>query len=339
MIITRTPFRISFLGGGTDYPAWYAENGGAVLSTSINRYCYLTVRNLPPFFEYRHRIVWSRIELVKTIEEIQHPVIRALLPLMDLPQGLEIHHDSDLPARTGLGSSSAFTVGLINALSALTQTFLTPRQLARSAIHIEQKVLREPVGIQDQISTAYGGFNHVSIDRGGQFRVVPMDLEPDRQRAFESHMLLFFTGISRFSAEAASDTIASMPKMSANLRRMQEMVDEGVEILTTNAAIADFGRLLDESWRRKRELSARISTSAIDDAYEAALAAGALGGKLLGAGGGGFLLFFAPPERHAAIVAALKGLLPVPFRFESSGSQIIINEEMNRATGALNDLE
>lgn len=327
MIITRTPFRISFLGGGTDYPTWYQEHGGAVLSTTINRYCYLTVRRLPPFFDYRHRIVWSQTETVNRTEDIQHPVIRALLPIMDMDDGVEILHNADLPARTGLGSSSTFTVGLIHALTRLNELDISARELAKQAIFVEQSLLRDPVGIQDQISAAYGNLNRINISKSGQFRVIPMDLARKRQNDFENHLLLFYTGISRFSAEAAADTIKNIPKKNANLHRIQEMVDEGCEILQSDGDLNDFGLLLHEGWQLKRGLSTKISSDSIDDIYARAIKAGATGGKLLGAGGGGFLLFFAPPERHEGIKNALDGLLHVPIKIDNSGATVLYHSQ------------
>lgn len=322
MIISRTPFRVSFFGGGTDYAPWFREHGGAVLSTTINRYCYLNCRHLPPFFDYRNRIVWSQIETVNNHEEIVHPVVREVLKMFQL-QGVEIHHDGDLPSRAGLGSSSSFTVGILNALNGLMGKISTKEHLARTAIYVEQELLGENVGIQDQIAAAYGGFNKIEIAPDGGFQIVPMTLAPPRMTALQSSLLMFYTGTSRIASHIAGEKIKAIPNKTAELHRMRRMVDEAIGILNGETDINDFGRLLDEAWQIKRQLTARIAPAFVDEIYAAATKAGALGGKLLGAGGGGFMLFFVPPERKADVLAALHHLLMVPIQFESSGSQII----------------
>lgn len=322
IVITRTPFRISFFGGGTDYPAWINDNGGAVLATSIDKYCYLSCRYLPPFFERKHRIVYSRIELPHSVEEIEHPAVRACLIHLGINEGIEIVHNSDLPARTGLGSSSSFTVGLLHALYALKGRMVTHRWLAEEAIHLEQDVMRENVGCQDQILAAFGGLNLVTF-QPGRFDVHPVPLLYDRQAELESRLMLFYTGISRFASEVAAHQIRSMPDRRAELTAMRRMVDQGLDILTGSGSIDDFGRLLHEGWILKRRLSDRISTDGIDEMYARARQAGAFGGKLLGAGGGGFFLLFAQPERQADIRAALSEFLHVPFRLSQGGTQIV----------------
>jgi D-glycero-alpha-D-manno-heptose-7-phosphate kinase len=322
LIISRTPFRISFFGGGTDYSPWFREHGGAVLSTTINRYCYLSCRHLPPFFDYRNRVVWSQIETVNEHEEIIHPVVREVLKLMQV-QGVEIHHDGDLPSRAGLGSSSSFTVGILNALNGLMGKISSREQLARTAIHVEQDLLHENVGVQDQIAAAYGGFNKVEIARDGNFRVMPMTLPAPRMAALQSSLLMFYTGTSRMASDIAGEKIKAIPNKTAELHRMRRMVDEAIDILNRGDDINDFGRLLDETWQIKRQLSARVAPAFVDQIYTTAMGAGALGGKLLGAGGGGFMLFFVPPERRTDVLAALDHLLVVPIQFESSGSEII----------------
>jgi D-glycero-alpha-D-manno-heptose-7-phosphate kinase len=323
MIISRTPFRISFFGGGTDYPAWYREHGGAVLATSINKYCYISVRHLPPFFDYKSRILYSKIELVKTPDEIQHPSVRASLQFLGIDEGVEIHHDGDLPARTGLGSSSTFTVGLLHALYALRSRMVTKMQLARDAIHIEHDVLKESVGAQDQVITAHGGLQRIDFSPAGEFSLSPIILRKERMVALQNHCLLVFTGFVRTASEIAAEQIRRTGENKSSLREMYGMVSAATEILRGDGDLADFGRLLHESWMLKRGLSSRVSTSDIDTIYEAGRRAGALGGKVLGAGGGGFFLFFARLEQHAAIRAALDKFLVVPFRFETLGSQII----------------
>jgi D-glycero-alpha-D-manno-heptose-7-phosphate kinase len=322
LIISRTPFRISFFGGGTDYATWFREHTGAVLSTTINRYCYLSCRHLPPFFDYRNRIVWSQIETVNDHDEIIHPVVREVLKMMQL-QGVEVHHDGDLPSRAGLGSSSSFTVGILNALNGLMGKISTKHQLARTAIYVEQELLRENVGVQDQIAAAYGGFNKIEIDRDSTFRVMPMTLPTARIATLQSSLLIFYTGTSRIASDIAGEKIKSIPNKTTEMHRMRRMVDEAIDILNSDDDINNFGRLLDEAWHIKRQLSARIAPPFIDEIYNAGKKAGALGGKLLGAGGGGFMLFFVSPECRDKVLAALDHLLVVPIQFENSGSEII----------------
>lgn len=322
MIISRTPFRISFFGGGTDYPAWYRERGGAVISTTINKYCYITVRYLPPFFDHKSRVVWSHVEAVKDVSEIQHPAVREALLFLDLHDGIEIHHDGDLPARTGLGSSSSFTVGLLNALYALRGTMKSKRQLALDAIHIEQERLRENVGAQDQLSAAFGGFNRIDFRQDGEFRVSPVILPRDRSAQLQDHLMLFFTGFSRTASEIVEEQLRTMSDKTKELSAMHQMVDHA-EALLTRGDLTEFGELLHETWQLKRSLTNRISTAEIDTIYDTARRAGATGGKLLGAGGGGFMLFFVRPELQPKVRAALKHLLHVPFTFDTSGSQVI----------------
>jgi D-glycero-alpha-D-manno-heptose-7-phosphate kinase len=325
MIISRTPFRISFFGGGTDYPDWFREHGGAVLATTIDKYCYLSVRELPPFFEHKFRLVYSVVENVQKIEEINHPAARAVLTWLGVTQGLEIHHDGDLPARAGLGSSSSFTVGLINAMRALAGQHTSKDQLANDAIHVEQELLHEPVGSQDQISAAFGGFNLISFMADGTFRVDPVILPPARREELQSHLMLVFTGISRISSHAAQGQIDNLRRRTGELNAMRQMVDQAVALLSSPAAdIIEFGELVNEQWRLKRRLSDRVSNETIDDVYEAARRGGAIGGKLLGAGGGGFMLFFVRPQDRSRLADALRGLVMVPFRFETSGSRIVL---------------
>ena len=325
MIITRTPFRISFFGGGTDYPAWYRRHGGAVLATTIDKYCYITCRRLPQFFDHKHRIVYSRIENVSRNDEIEHPAVRAVLNWANVEEGLEIHHDGDLPARSGLGSSSAFTVGLANAVHALRGKMVSQSTLARDAIHIEQDLIGESVGSQDQVSAAYGGFNRITFSRNDTFDVAPVILNSERRNELHDHLMLCFTGFSRIANEIAKSKIDNMQNREQELKRMGEMVDEGISILTNpDVPIEEFGRLLDLSWRYKRNLSHRVSTPEIDQIYEGAMRAGAIGGKILGAGGGGFMLLFARPERHASIRERLKDLVHVSFHFDNSGSRVVL---------------
>lgn len=325
MIITRTPFRISLFGGGTDYPAWFREHGGAVLGTTINKYCYISVRQLPPFFEHRHRIVYSKVETVREVEEIQHPAVRGILAERGVDQGLEIHHDGDLPARSGLGSSSAFTVGLLNALSALRGRMVTKRELGQEAIHIEQNVLKENVGCQDQIWAAYGGINRIEFRRDGDFEVTPIVLKPERRAAFSETLMLFFTGFSRFASDFAHDQIANIGRRTRQLGTMHTMVDHALGLLVDDRTpMSEMGKLLHESWRLKRELAANVSTPEIDEIYEAGREAGAFGGKLLGAGGGGFIVFMIDPAARTRVRERLKRLVHVEFKFDQEGSKVVL---------------
>lgn len=326
MIITRTPFRISFFGGGTDYPVWFRDHEGAVLATSINKYCYISVRYLPPFFDHTHRIVWSKIEQVEKSQDIEHPSVRATLQFLKVDQGIALNHDADLPARTGLGSSSAFTVGLLHALNGLKGNLSDKEKLAELAITIEQRVLKESVGCQDQIIAAYGGINRINFSGDNQFHVDPIILSKEKLNDLQNHLLLFFTGQSRTASEIASKQIEVTKNKKSELKRMYQMVREGIEILKGNNDLTAFGELLDESWQIKRSLTDKISNAVIDEIYAAAKREGAIGGKILGAGGGGFFLLLAKPENHTAIKRQLNHLLHVPFEFETRGSQIIFYE-------------
>ena len=324
MVITKTPFRISFFGGGTDYPAWYNKHGGAVLATTINKYCHITCRYLPPFFDHKHRIVYSEAELVQRIEEIKHPSVRATLAWANVNKGLEIHHNGDLPARAGLGSSSSFTVGLVHALKALDGKYISKEELAGSAIHIEQKIIKENVGSQDQVSASFGGLNLIKFERNDMFQVSPVTLSEVRLKEFQSHLMLFFTGFTRFASVIAKDKIKNFKKREDELNYMRGMVEESIKILqSNNTSIDNFGILLNENWKLKRKLSDKVSTSEIDSIFEEATSAGAIGGKLLGAGGGGFVVFFVKPELQAQVRERLKRLVYVPFKFEFSGSRVM----------------
>lgn len=326
MIISSTPFRISFFGGGTDYPAWFRENGGSVLSTTINKYCHISCRHLPPFFTFKYRIVWSKIETVSSVAEIQHPSVRECLNFLNANEGLEIHHDGDLPSRAGLGSSSSFTVGMLHALYGLQGRMPDKQRLALDAMHVEQNLIRENVGCQDQVAVAYGGFNRIDFHPAGGFNVFKMILSRERLESLQDHLLLLFTGISRTASDIAGDKINAVKDKKSELTTMQQMVGEAVNILAGPGSLEDFGRLLHESWLLKRSLAEKVSNSYIDSIYDRALKNGAIGGKLLGAGGGGFMLLFAPPDRHETIKSALKEFLHVPFRFETTGSHIIFYE-------------
>jgi D-glycero-alpha-D-manno-heptose-7-phosphate kinase len=337
MIITRTPFRVSFFGGGTDYPGWYREHGGAVLATTIDKYCYLTCRYLPPFFEHRIRVVYSKIEDCNHLDEIEHPSVRETLRFLEVQRGVEIHHDGDLPARSGMGSSSAFTVGLLHALYALKGRMPAKHQLAMESIHLEQEILKETVGSQDQVAAAYGGFNHINFHPSGEISVRPMILPPERLKELTSHLMLFYTGIKRTAARVAESYVPAIQDKRRQLRILRDMVEEAVAILSGPDDIRSFGNLLHEAWQAKRELSDQISSPEIDELYESARSAGALGGKITGAGAGGFLLLFAPPRYHNHIREKLSGLLHVPFNFEPSGSQVIFYDQEPDYTAAEED--
>lgn len=326
MIITRTPFRISFFGGGTDYPQWYQEHGGAVLATTIDKYCYITCRYLPPFFDHKYRIVYSQIEMVRDPAEIDHPAVRAVLQWADANAGLEIHHDGDLPARSGLGSSSSFTVGLVHALSALRGQYMSKEELAHNAIHIEQNIINENVGSQDQISAAYGGFNRIEFKPGNApFHVEPIVLDVARNTELQDHLMLCYTRFSRIASKIAHSKISNFENRIKELKIMHDMVKEALQILQNPAtSILEFGKLLHQAWLYKRSLSDKVSTPEIDAIYEAALNAGATGGKILGAGGGGFLLLFVKPELRARVAERLNSLVHVPFKFEHSGSKVVL---------------
>lgn len=326
MIISRTPFRVSFFGGGTDYPAWFTQHGGAVLAAAIQRYCYISCRFLPPFFPHRFRIAYSQIENARTIEEIQHPVVRACLQLRGITDGLEIHHDSDLPKQTGLGTSSAFAVGMLNALSRLEGKTVPSMDLATEATYVERVLCRENVGSQDQVTAAIGGLNRIDFRPNGEIRVAPLGMSPERIAEFQRHLMLFFTGFSRHASDVVTEQLATMNSKERELRDLRGMVDEAERLLCGLAdPWADFGRLLHEGWEIKRTLSSRISNVPIDDMYAAARRAGAIGGKLCGAGSGGFLLLLVAPERQPSVAAALHQQLHVPVAFDFQGTQIIFD--------------
>jgi len=327
LIVSRTPYRISLFGGGTDFPGWYHKNGGAVIGTTINKYCYLSVRRLPPFFEHKHRIVYSKIELPNHVDDIEHPSVRAVLQEHWAECGLEVHHQGDLPARSGLGSSSSFTVGLLNALRALKGKMSGPEWLANEAIRIEQEVIGESVGSQDQVWAAYGGTNIIKFEVNGKINVQPLIVSKSQVKNLNDHLLLFFTGFSRYAVEIESEKIARLSELDGYLSKLHDMVDSAAQIIQGRSGeVLDLGYMLHESWGIKKQLSGGVTTDAIDDIYREGISAGALGGKLLGAGGGGFMLFFAPPEKHENIRARLNKLIKVDIDVGSCGSKIVVYE-------------
>ena len=327
MIISRTPFRVSFFGGGTDYPAWYLKHGGAVIGSTINKYCYLTVRQLPPFFEHKHRIVYSKVELPNHIEEIEHPAVKGVLSDFNYQDGIEIHHHADLPARSGLGSSSSFTVGLINALRAIQGKASSPQLLASEAIRIEQDVIKESVGSQDQIWAAYGGTNLIEFKQNGQFSVNPVLMSKSRMEEMNQHVMLFFTGLTRIASQLAEKKIENLAQREQQLNAMTKLVYEAADIMqNSNSDIRDIGHMLNDNWHLKRQLVDGLTNPVLDDIYQQAMDAGALGGKLLGAGGGGFMMFFVEPHKRKAVAERLSNLIHVDVSLGSCGSKIVMYE-------------
>ena len=341
MIITRTPFRMSFFGGGTDLPSFFEENGGAVLSTTFDKYCYVTVRHLPPFFEYKTELSYSRIERVKDPAEIGHPAVRNAMEMLRM-KDLRITYEADLPARSGLGTSSSFAVGMLNAFHALKDHRRDKKCLADEAIYLERELCGEAGGWQDQIAASFGGFNKIEFGpaagvpgNGGKdgsgrdvpaysYRVTPLAMAPERKQELNRNLMMFFTGFTRFSSDIQKANAADGRDRTAQLKEMLALVPEAEKVLTgQNADLADFGRLLDETWKLKRESGSSVTTSGIDLLYEKGRAAGALGGKLLGAGGGGFMVFYVEPDKQAAVAKAMEGLMHIPFAFEEEGTRIL----------------
>lgn len=323
MIISRTPFRISFFGGGTDYPVWYRKNGGQVLAATIDKYCYLTCRYLPPFFEHRISVAYSKIETCQTVDEISHPAVREILRYLKVERGVAIKHDSDLPARSGMGSSSAFTVGLLHALHALQGHIPTRQELASEGIHLEQEILKETVGSQDQVLAAVGGFNHLAFHQSGEITIRPMTLPPERLRELNAQLMLFYTGISRTASAVAASFVPDIASREVELKTISRTVDDGLKVLREGRDIREFGALLHQTWLAKQGLGRAVSNPEVAEIYAQARAAGAVGGKLIGAGGGGFMLLFVPPAARGAVRARLRRLIHVPFKFEHAGSQVI----------------
>lgn len=322
MIITKTPFRMSFFGGGTDIPTFFNEHGGAVISTTFDKYCFVNVRHLPPFMPYFSELVYSKIERVNSIDDILHPLIRECMRFHDIHE-IRLTYEGDLPARTGLGTSSTFAVGMLNAFCALKGKMMSKALLAQEAIHVERNILHEHGGWQDQVAAAYGGFNRIDF-KDNQFKVSPIIIHPDRKNQLNDSLLLFYTGVTRFSSEVQKDTFADPEAKKAQLKEMLSLVDEAQSILEDrNSDLNDFGRMLDQTWKLKRGTGNKVSNCSIDTLYERGIRAGALGGKLLGAGGGGFLLFFAEPEKKQTVIDALDDLMHVPFRFENEGTSIV----------------
>jgi len=322
MIITKTPFRMSFFGGGTDMPEFFNEHGGAVISTTFDKYCYVNVRHMPPFHPYISELVHNRFERVNDVNEIEHPLIRECMRLHNIHE-IRLTYEGDLPARTGLGTSSTFAVGMLNAFCALKGKMMSKRQLAAEAIKVERDILKEHGGWQDQVAAAYGGLNRIDF-KDGDFSVHPIIIAPERKKELDDNLLLFYTGIQRFSSEIQASTFANPEDKTQQLKDMLALVDEAERILCNkNIPLNEFGKLLDRTWKLKRGTGSKISSGSIDGLYDKGIMAGALGGKLLGAGGGGFLLFYCEKDKQEALKSALKDLMLVPFDFENEGAQIL----------------
>ena len=323
MIITKTPFRMSFFGGGTDIESFFREYGGAVLSTTFDKYCYVTVRHLPRFFDFTTHLTYSKMEFVNSTDEIQHPAIRNAMKMLDM-QEIRLLYEADLPARSGLGTSSSFAVGMLNAFYALKGKYADKKKLADEAIYLERVLCEEAGGWQDQIAASYGGMNRIEFNKNGTYDVRPVIIHPDRKDQLNDNLLMFFTGFTRFSSDLQKANAVGYKEKVKQLQEMYELVDEAQRILEDkHSDLDDFGRLLDTTWRLKRQTGGAITTDSIDDLYEKGIQAGALGGKLLGAGGGGFLVFYVQPERKDAVMKAMSDLLYVPFRFEDGGTRVI----------------
>lgn len=321
MIITKTPFRMSFFGGGTDMPEFFREHGGAVISTSFDKYCYVNVRHLPPFFDYYTELSYAKTERVVDVSEIEHPAIREAMKMLDM-HDIRLTYEADLPARTGLGTSSSFAVGMLNAFYALKGKYADKKRLSDEAIYLERVLCNEAGGWQDQIAAAYGGLNRINF-HGDSYDVQPIIISPERKRQLNKNLMMFFTGFTRFSSEIQQSS-KSIEDKTAQLLDMLAIVDEAERVLEDKYSdLDDFGRLLDKSWRLKKQTGNKVSTGSIDELYEKAIAAGALGGKLLGAGGGGFLLFYVPEEKQPAVMKAMEKLMYVPFEFENGGTRVV----------------
>ncbi len=322
MIITQTPFRMSFFGGGTDMPEFFRENGGAVLSTTFDKYCYVNVRHLPRFFDYSTELSYSRIERVSEVDAIEHPAVREAMKYLDM-QEIRLTYEADLPARSGLGTSSSFAVGMLNAFYALKGKYVDKKKLADDAIYLERVLCAEAGGWQDQIAASFGGFNRINFGPNG-YEVLPVIISPERKRMLNDNLLMYFTGFTRFSSEMQKTNNITAEEKKNQLLEMLSLVDDAERVLQNKTAdLAEFGRLLDHTWKLKRQMGTKISTDGIDAIYEKAMKAGALGGKLLGAGGGGFFVFYVEPEHRQSVMAAMSDLMYVPFAFEDSGTRVI----------------
>lgn len=322
MIITKTPFRMSFFGGGTDMESFFRENGGAVLSTTFDKYCYVNVRHLPRFFDYTSELSYSKTERVTNIEQIQHPAIRNAMKMLDMHE-IRLTYEADLPARSGLGTSSSFAVGMLNAFYALKGKYADKKRLADEAIYLERELCQEAGGWQDQIAASFGGFNRINFNADG-YEVLPLIIAPERKKQLNQNLMMFFTGFTRFSSDVQKENFAGKTDKTAQLKEMLSLVDEAERVLTDKeTSLDEFGRLMDHTWKLKRQTGAAVSTDSIDGLYAKGMAAGALGGKLLGAGGGGFLVFYVEPDKQEAVRKAMQELMYIPFEFENGGTRVI----------------
>lgn len=321
MIITQTPFRMSFFGGGTDFPEFYKQHGGAVISSTFDKYCYVNVRHLPRFFEYSTELSYSKIERVTSTKEINHPAVREAMKYLDMHE-IRLTYEADLPARSGLGTSSSFAVGMLNAFYALKGKYADKKRLADDAIYLERDLCKEAGGVQDQIAASFGGFNRINFDSNG-YTVNPVIISPERKEQLNRNLMLFFTGFSRFSSDIQVSTMNAMEDKQRQLIEMLDLVDEAEKVLTSKSDLNEFGRLLDHTWKLKRGITSQISTDSIDGLYNKAIESGAIGGKLLGAGGGGFLLFYVEEDKRESLRKTLGNLLYVPFVFENTGTRVI----------------
>ena len=322
MIITQTPFRMSFFGGGTDMEDFFRKNGGSVLSTTFDKYCYVNVRHLPRFFDYSTELSYSKIERVRCIEDIQHPAIRNAIKMLDMHE-IRLTYEADLPARSGLGTSSSFAVGMLNAFYALKGKYADKKKLADEAIYLERNLCQEVGGWQDQIAASFGGFNRINFNADG-YEVLPIIISPERKKQLNKNLMMFFTGFTRFSSDVQKTNATRRDTKTAQLKEMLTLVDEAEKILVNKGLdLDDFGRMLDYTWQLKRQTGSAVSTNSIDELYAKGISAGALGGKLLGAGGGGFLVFYVQPERQDEVRLAMHDLLYVPFQFENGGTRVI----------------
>ena len=322
MIITKTPFRMSFFGGGTDMESFFMENGGAVLSTTFDKYCYVNVRHLPRFFDYSTELSYAKIERVTDVNDIQHPAIREAMKMLDMHE-IRLTYEADLPARSGLGTSSSFAVGMINAFYGLKGKYADKKKLADAAIYLERELCKEAGGWQDQIAASYGGFNRINFNSDG-YEVLPLIINPERKRQLNNNLMMFFTGFTRFSSDVQKANASNKADKVNQLKEMLALVDEAEKVLVDKQSDLDeFGRLLDHTWRIKRKTGNTVSTNSIDELYDKGLKAGALGGKLLGAGGGGFLVFYVEPDKQEKVKKAMEDLLYIPFEFEDGGTRVI----------------
>ena len=327
MIITKTPYRISFFGGGSDYPDWYIKNGGIVLSTTIDKYIYLSCRKLPPFFKHKHRIVWSKVELVNKIKDIQHRAVKKILEHYKIDEGIELHYDGDLPARSGMGSSSSFVVGLINTLNCLNSKKINKKELALRSIKFEQKILKDTVGSQDQIAASYGGFNKITFLPKGDFKVSSIKMTKNNTRNLNRNLILLYTGVQRTAHSIASSYANKLKnEKSEEILKILEIAKQA-EILLRNNDHDESGKLLHKTWLIKKELSQKVTNNYLNDVYKDAIKRGALGGKLLGAGGGGFFLFYVPRKKQKKFIRHFNKFVNIPFNFETLGSRIIFNQK------------